>query len=123
MELVYITFHPRVHVENQRHNQVSDPWYIPAVLTGKPDFVAPVAQVRALRYCQRYMTEHPELRKGRCRLFISFKGNNAGKELCVPLISGWICTTIVDSDASLQSSMKIPGKAKAQEIRAVATSL
>ena len=34
MKLVlhYITF----HAENQRPNQVSDPWYISPVLTGKP---------------------------------------------------------------------------------------
>ena len=69
------------------------------------------------------MTEHPELRKGRRRLFVSFKDNNAGKELSAASISQWICTTIVDSHASLQSSMNIPGKVKAQEVHAVATSL
>ena len=53
----------------------------PAVPTGKPDFGAPNCPVRALRYYHRYMTEHPELRKGRRRLFIPFKDNNAGKEL------------------------------------------
>ena len=31
---------PKVHGENQRNYQVNDPWYIPAVLTGKPDFGA-----------------------------------------------------------------------------------
>ena len=79
--------------------------------------------MRALRYCHRYVTEHPELRKGRCRLFFSSKDNNAGKELSAASISRWICTTIVDSDASLQSSVNIPMKVKAQEVRAVATSL
>ena len=69
--------------------------------SGKPDFVAPIAQVRALGYCQRYVAAHPELRKGRCRLFISFKDNSAGKELSAASISLWICTTIVDSHASL----------------------
>ena len=69
------------------------------------------------------MTEHPDLRKGRHRLFISFKDNNAGKELSAASISRWICTTIVDSHASLQSSMNIPRKVKAQEVHAVATSL
>ena len=69
------------------------------------------------------MTEHPELRKGRCCLFVSSKDNNAGKELGAASISRWICTTIVDSHASLQSSENIQGKVKAQEVRAVATSL
>ena len=59
--------------KNHRPNQVSDLWYIPAVLTGKP--------VRMLKYYHRYMTEHPELRKGRRCLFVPFKDNNAGKKL------------------------------------------
>ena len=36
-----IIFHPRVHAEYWRPNQVNDLWYIPAVLTRKPDFGAP----------------------------------------------------------------------------------
>ena len=62
------------------------------------------------------MTEHPELRKGRRRWFIPFKDNNAGKELSC-------CTTIVDSHATLQNSKSIPGKVKAHEVQAVASSL
>ena len=69
------------------------------------------------------MTEYPELRKGRRRLFIPFKDNNGGKELSAASISLWICTTIVNSHASLQNSKSIPGKVKAHEVRAVATSL
>ena len=69
------------------------------------------------------MTEDPELRNGRRCLFVSSKDNNAGKELSAASISQWICTTIVDFHASLQSSENIPGKVKAQEVRAVATSL
>ena len=75
--------------KNQRPNQVNDPWYIPAVPTGKPDFGAPNCPVRALKYYHRYMTELPELRKGRC-LFIPFKDNklnNAYKELSAASIS------------------------------------
>ena len=83
---------------------------MPAVLTGKPDFDAPNCPVRALRYYHRYMTEHPDLRKGRRGLFIPFKDNNAGKELSAASISQWICTTIVDSHAY-------------HEVRAMATSL
>ena len=78
--------------------------------------------MRALRYCHRYMTEHPELRKGRRRLFVSSKDNNVGKELSAASTSQWICT-VVDSHASHQSSGNIPGKVKAQEVCAVATSL
>ena len=69
------------------------------------------------------MTEHPELRKGRRRLFVSSKDNNVCKELSAALISQLICITIVDSHASLHSKENIPGKVKAQEVRAVATSL
>ena len=109
--------------KNQKPNQVNDPWYIPAVLTGKPDFGAPNCRVRTLRYYHRYMTEHPELRKGRHRLFIPFKDNNAEKELSATTISRWICTTIVNSHATFQYSKSIPGKAKAHELRAAANSL
>ena len=80
-------------------------------------FGAPNCPVRAL------ISEHPELRKGRRHLFISFKDNNVGKELSAASISRWICTTIVDSHASIQGIRNIPGKVKAYEVRAVATSL
>ena len=62
------------------------------------------------------MTEHPELRKGKCCLFIPFKDNNAGKELGEPLFLDG-CTTMYH--ASLQSGKNIPGKVKAQEVHAV----
>ena len=107
----------------QRPNQVNHLWYIPAVLTGKPDFGAPNCPVRALRYYHRYMTEHLELRKGRRRLFIPFRDNNAGKELSAASVSRRICTTKVDSHATLQNSKSIQGKVKAHEVHAVATSL
>ena len=45
--------------KNQRPNQVNDPWCIPAVLTGKPEFGAPNCPVRVLKYYHIYMTEHP----------------------------------------------------------------
>ena len=88
------------------HSSGSD-WY-------KPDFGAPDCPVRALRYYHRYMTEYPELGKGRRCLSIPFKDNNAGKELSAASISRWICTTIVDS--SLHNSKSIPGKVKAHEV-------
>ena len=78
--------------------------------------------VRALRYYHRYLTEHPELRKDRRRLFVPIKDNNAGKELSAPSISRWICTTIVDSHAAIQESKNLSGSVKAHEVRAVATS-
>ena len=117
----------------QRPNQVNHPWYIPAVPTGEPDFGAPNCPVRSLGYYHRYMymTEHLELMKGRSRLFIPFKGNNAGKELsaasiscciCTTLVDSWICSTKVDSHANLQNSKSIPGKVKAHEVCVVATS-
>ena len=95
--------------KNQKPNQVTDPWYIPAVPTGKSEFGAPNCPVRALRYYHRYLTEHPEpeLRKDRRRLFVHIKDNNAGKELSASTISRWICTTIVDSHAAIQNSRTI----------------
>ena len=92
------------HRKNQKPNQVNDPWYIPAVPTGKSEFGAPNCPVRALRYYHRHLTEHPELEKDRCRLFVPIKDNNAGKELSASTISRWICTTIVDSRAAIQNS-------------------
>ena len=83
-------------------------------------FGAPNCPVRALKYHHRYMSEYPELRKGRRCLFIPSNDNNAGNGAS---ISRWICTTIVDSHASIQSSKNIPGKVKAHKVHAVATSL
>ena len=114
---------PEFMRKNQKPNQVNDPWYIPAIPTGKPEFGAPNCPVRALRYYHRYLTEHPELRKDRRRLFVPIKDNNAGKELSAPPISRWICTTIVDSHAAIQDSKNLSGSVKAHEVRAVATSL
>ena len=39
--------------EFMRPNQVNDPWYIPAVPTGRPEFGAPNCPVRALKYYHR----------------------------------------------------------------------
>ena len=105
-------------MEKSETNQVNDPCYIPAIPAGKSDFGAPKCPVRALRYYHKYMTEHPELRKGRHRLFIPIRDNNTVKELSGASLSRWICTTIVHSN-----SKSIPGKVKAHEVRTVATSL
>ena len=120
---VTLYFSPEFMRKNQKPIQVNDPWYIPAIPTGKPEFGAPNCPVRALRYYHRYLTEHPELRKDRRRLFVPIKDNNAGKELSAPSISRWICTTIVDSHAAIQDSKNLSGSVKAHEVRAVATSL
>ena len=98
---VTLYFSPEFMRKNQKPNQVNDPWYIPAIPTGKPEFGAPNCPLRALRYYHRYLTEHPELRKDRRRLFVPIKDNNAGKELSAAPISRWICTTIVDSHAAM----------------------
>ena len=42
---VTLYFAPEFMWKNQRPNQVNDPWYIPAVLTGKPDYGAPNCSV------------------------------------------------------------------------------
>ena len=92
---VTLYFSPEFIRKNQKPNQVNDPWYIPAIPTGKPEFGAPNCPVRALRYYHRYLTEHPELRKDRRRFFVPIKDNNAGKELSAPSISRWIAGPIV----------------------------
>ena len=120
---VTLYFSPEFMRKNQKPNQVNDPWYIPVVPTGKSEFGAPNCPVRALPYYHRYLTEHPELRKDRRRLFVPIKDNNAGKELSASTISRWICTTIVDSHAAIQNSRNLSGSVKAHEVRAVATSL
>ena len=58
---VTLYFTPEFMRKNQRPNQVNDPWYIPAVPTGRPEFGAPNCPVRALKYYHQYMSEHPEL--------------------------------------------------------------
>ena len=110
---VTLYFSPQFMRKNQKPNQVNDPWYIPAVPTGKPEFGAPNCLVRALRYYHRYLTEHPELRKDRLRLFVPIKDNNAGKEPSASTISRWICTNIVDSHAAIQNSRNLSGSVKA----------
>ena len=113
---VMLYFSPEFMRKNQK-------LMIPAIPTGKPEFGAPNCPVRALRYYHRYLTEHPELRKDRRRLFVPIKDNNAGKELIASSISGWICTTIVDSHATILDSKNLSGSVKAHEVRAVAKSL
>ena len=120
---VTLYFSPEFMRKNQKPNQVNDPWFIPSIPTGKPEFGAPNCPVRALRYYHRYLTEHPELRKDRRRLFVPNKDNNAGKELSASSISRWICTTIVDSHAAIQDSKNHSRSVKAHKVRAVATSL
>ena len=56
---VTLYFTPEFMRKNQRPNQVNDPWYIPAVPTGRPEFGAPNCPARALKYYHRYMSEHP----------------------------------------------------------------
>ena len=100
---VTLYFSPEFMRKNQKPNQVNNPWYISAVPTGKSEFGASNCPVRALRYYHRYLTEHPELRKDRRRLFVLIEDNNTGKELSATTISRWICTTIVDSHAAMKN--------------------
>ena len=51
---VTLYFSPEFMRKNQKPNQVNDPWYIPAIPTGKPEFGTPNCPVRALRYYHRY---------------------------------------------------------------------
>ena len=120
---VTLYFSPEFMRKNQKLNQVNDPWYIPAVPTGKSVFGAPNCPVRALRHYHRHLTKHLELGKDKHRLLVPVKDNNAGKELSASTFSRWICTTIVDAHAAIQNSRNLSGSVKAHEVRAVATSL
>ena len=55
---VTLYFSPEFRRKNQKPNQVNDPWYIPAVPTGKSEYGAPNCPVRALCYYHRHLTEH-----------------------------------------------------------------
>ena len=83
---VTLSFTPKFMWKNQRPNQVNDPWYIPVVRTGKPDFGPPTCPVRALRYYHRYRTEHSELRR-QTPLVYSIQEQSTGKELSAASIS------------------------------------
>ena len=99
----YIQFKPKRAVVTlcEKIKKSVDPSYVQATSTEKSEFGAPDCPVRILRYHHRYISEHPELRKGKLRLFIPIKYNNAGKELCAATISKWICPTIVESHATM----------------------
>ena len=99
---------------NQKPDHINDPWYILAVPTGtgKSDFGARNCPVRALSYYHRYITVHPKLRKGRCRLFVI---TITPEKSSVQPISSWICTSLVDSHVALAKSKTITGTVKAQE--------
>ena len=105
-------FSPECMRKNQQANQVNDPWYVAAVPTGKSDLGTPNCPVGSLRYYHRYITEHPDLRKGRCRLFVPVNNNNARKVLSAATISRWICMIIVDSPAAFQKSKNIQERSK-----------
>ena len=64
----------------QRPNQVNHPWYIPVVLTGKPNFGAPNCPVRALRY---YHLIHdcraPGVKEGQTLLVYSIQRQPCGE--------------------------------------------
>ena len=64
---VILYFSPEFMQKNLKPDQVNNPWYIyiPVVPTGKSEFNASYCPVRAHRYYHRYLTEDPELRKGR----------------------------------------------------------
>ena len=85
---VTLYFSPEFMCKNQKPNQVNDPWYIPAVPTGKSEFAAPNCPVRALRYFHTYLTEHPDLRKDRCRLFFPLRTITPVRSLVHPLFLG-----------------------------------
>ena len=65
--------------------------FIPAVPTGESVFGASSCPVIALRHYTirntMYITQHPELKKG--RLIVPIKDNNAGNELRAATLSRW----------------------------------
>ena len=78
------------------------------------------SELQVLRFGQDYIQFKPKWAGVLC---VPIKDNNAGKELSASTISRWICTTIVDSHATIQNSRNLSGSVKALEVRAVATSL
>ena len=87
--------------------------YIPAVLTGKPDFGTPNCPAGVLRYYHRWRAHAAcvfkiqQRREGaHCSLYFSLDLHHYRGFLCHP-----------------SEQQSIPGKVKADEVRAVATSL
>ena len=78
---VMLYFSPELMRKSQKPNQIKVPWYILASPSDKSEFGAPDKSefgahncpLRALQYYKRFQSEHPELRKGRRRLFLSIK--------------------------------------------------
>ena len=56
---VTLYFSPEFMRKNLKPSQVNDPWFIPAVPTGKSEFGSRNSPVRALRYYHRYLMEPP----------------------------------------------------------------
>ena len=120
---VTLYFSPEFIRKNQKPNQVSGPWYIPAVPTGKPGFGAPNCPVRAVRYYHRYLTEHAGLIKDRRRFLSLARTIMPVRSLVHPPFLGGSAPLLFDSHATIQNSRNLSGSVKAHEVRAVATSL
>ena len=114
---VTLYFSPEFMRKNQKPNQVNDPWYIPAVPTGKSEFGAPNCPVRALRYYHRHLSTQNWGRTDAVFLFQSRTIMPVRSVVHPPFLGG------SDSHAAIQNSRNLSGSVKAHEVRAVATSL
>ena len=108
-----VTISPEFMPKNQKPTHTNDPWFIPAVHTGKPQFAVPLCCVSVLRYCHPCMKDHPDLRKGRRHLFIPIKYNNFFKQLSAATISWWICNTMEQPHSAPYDSKCLPRTIKA----------
>ena len=117
-------FAPDFLRKNQSPFSADTPVVIQALPTGHREFGSPLCPVRALRYYRR-ATSHPNIRKGRNRLFVPFRDNNQGKEISPMSISRWIVSVITEAyqergqDQDLIRTLGL----RAHDVRAVATSL
>ena len=78
---VTLYFSPEFMFKKQRPSQTSDPWCIPAVPRDKSEWGDPNCPIELYATIICFFKNRPQLHKGRRRLFISLKNNNAGKEL------------------------------------------
>ena len=117
-------FIPGFLAKNQRPSASRSPVIIPSLSgfcsSGIPD--RNLCPVRALKFYHA-RTENPVIRRGRQRLFLSYK-EGYFQEIAAPTITRWVVEVIRDSYSRTHSSRNLLRDAKisAHEVRALATS-
>jgi hypothetical protein len=113
-------FNPSFIRKNQKASETNAPLVISAIPTGQSQFGHTNCPVRALRLYRRRTTDQG-IRKGRKHLFIPIKDVKPGVEVSGATISRWICIAITTAPEG--QHMVPPSGVKADEVRAVSTSL